>query len=112
VSIVLASIQKNVFFCANYGVSQGHIACNEGLLVDPCKIATIITMLAPTNVTKIKRFLGTIGFVDNSSKKCQSPMCKLQVKKNEEFIWNDACNKSWEWMKASMTCLPVLIIPN
>ncbi len=24
----------------------------------------------------------------------------------------DACAKSWEWMKASMTCLPVLIIHN
>ncbi len=82
-SIVLASIQKNVFFCVNYGVSQGHIVCNEGLLVDPWKIATIITMLAPTNITNIKIFLGTVGFVDNISKKCQSPMCKLQVKKKQ-----------------------------
>jgi len=24
----------------------------------------------------------------------------------------DACAQSWEWMKASMTCLPILIIPN
>jgi hypothetical protein len=38
-------------------------------------------------------------------------MCKL-LKKDEEFKWMDACAKSWEWMKASMTCLPILIIPN
>jgi hypothetical protein len=38
-------------------------------------------------------------------------MCKL-LKKNEEFKCDDACNKSWEWMKASMTCLLVLIVPN
>ncbi len=38
-------------------------------------------------------------------------MCKL-LKNNEEFKWDDACNKSWEWMKASMTCFPILIIPN
>jgi hypothetical protein len=36
-------------------------------------------------------------------------MCKL-LKKDEEFIWTKACAKSWEWMKASMTCLPALIV--
>jgi hypothetical protein len=38
-------------------------------------------------------------------------MCKL-LERNEEFKWDDACNKSWEWMNASMTCLFVLIVPN
>jgi hypothetical protein len=36
-------------------------------------------------------------------------MCKL-LKKDEEFICTKACSKSWEWMKASMTCLFVLIV--
>jgi hypothetical protein len=36
-------------------------------------------------------------------------MCKL-LKKDENFIWIKACAKSWEWMKASMTCLPILIV--
>jgi hypothetical protein len=36
-------------------------------------------------------------------------MCKL-LKKDENFIWIEACAKSWEWMKASMTYLPVLIV--
>jgi hypothetical protein len=38
-------------------------------------------------------------------------MCKL-LKKDEEFLWIKACAKSWEWMKASMTCLLVLIVPD
>jgi hypothetical protein len=38
-------------------------------------------------------------------------MCKL-LKKDEEFKWTEACNKSSEWMKASMTCLLVLMVPN
>ncbi len=38
-------------------------------------------------------------------------MCKL-LKKDEEFKWIDAFAKSWEWMKSSMTCLPILIVPN
>jgi len=38
-------------------------------------------------------------------------MCKL-LKKDEKFKWTKACNKSWEWMKTSMTCLEVLMVPN
>jgi hypothetical protein len=38
-------------------------------------------------------------------------MCKL-LNKDEKFIWTEACAKSWEWMKASMTCLPILIVPD
>ncbi len=30
----------------------------------------------------------------------------------EEFKWMDACTKSWEWIKASMTRLPILIVFN
>jgi hypothetical protein len=37
-----------------------------------------------------------------------TPMCKL-LKKNEIFLWTKTCVKSWEWMKASMTCLHILI---
>ncbi len=53
---------KNVCFCVNYGVSLGHIVCNEGLLVDPQKIIAITTMLAPTNVIEIKKILGASCF--------------------------------------------------
>jgi hypothetical protein len=38
-------------------------------------------------------------------------MCKL-LKKDQKNLWIKACAKSWEWMKASMACLLVLIIPN
>ncbi len=40
-----------------------------------------------------------------------APMCKL-LKKDGELKWIETCNKSWEWMKASMTCLLVLMVPN
>jgi len=36
-------------------------------------------------------------------------MCKL-LKKDEIFLWTKACAKSSKWMKASMTCLPILIV--
>jgi hypothetical protein len=69
-------------------------------------------MPTPTNVMEIKRFLGVASFYqryfqDFASK--VAPMCKL-LKKDEKFIWIKACAKSWEWMKASMTCLLIPII--
>jgi hypothetical protein len=36
-------------FCVNSGVLFGHIICHDGLLVDPCKITTIIDVLTLTN---------------------------------------------------------------
>jgi hypothetical protein len=69
-------------------------------------------MPTPTNPIEIKQFLGAIGFYwhyfwDFASK--ATPMCKLL--KKDEFFWGiEACAKSWECMKASMTCLHVLII--
>ncbi len=38
-------------------------------------------------------------------------MCK-SLKKDKEFKWTDVCTKSWEWMKASMTCSLILIVFN
>jgi hypothetical protein len=40
--------------CVNLGVLLGHIACHDGLLVDPWKITTIIAKPTPTNVMEIK----------------------------------------------------------
>jgi hypothetical protein len=83
-------------FCVNSGVLLGHIVCSDGLLVDFINFITITTMPILINVIEIKRFLGTISFYwhyfqDFVSK--AAPMCKL-LKKDEEFKWIEACNKS------------------
>jgi hypothetical protein len=33
-----------------------------------------------------------------------------KVEKDEKHLWIEACAKSSKWMKASMTCLPILIV--
>ncbi len=105
--------EKCVFY-VNFGVLLRHIVYNEGVLVDLRKISTITTMPVPINIIEIKRFLGATCFYrqyfrDFANK--TTLMCKL-LKRNEEVKWDDACNKSWEWMTASMTCLLFLIVPN
>lgn len=37
-------------------------------------------------------------------------MYKL-LKKDESFNWTKACTRTFEWMKSSMTTLPILIVP-
>jgi len=54
--------RKKCSFCVNLKVILGHIVCEDGLLVDLRKINIIIKMPTPTNVTKLKRFIGVAGF--------------------------------------------------
>jgi hypothetical protein len=66
------------------------------------------------NVIKIKRFLGVVGYYRHYFRNFASkvaPMCKL-LRKDEKFKWIEACNKYWEWTKTSMTCWPMLMVPN
>jgi hypothetical protein len=113
----LNGIRLNLFknaFCVNSGVLLGHIVCHDSLLVDPWKISAIIVMPPPTNVMEIKQFLGVASFYqcyfqDFANK--ATPMCKL-LKKDENFIWIEACAESWEWMKEFMRCLLVIIVPD
>jgi hypothetical protein len=46
----------------NLKVILGHIVCEDGLLVDLRKINIIIELPTPTNVKKLKRFIGVAGF--------------------------------------------------
>jgi hypothetical protein len=55
------NLEKYMFY-VNSKVLLGHVVCKEGLLVDPRKIMVIISILTPTNVTKVKPFLGVAGF--------------------------------------------------
>jgi hypothetical protein len=83
------------------GVILGHIVYSDVLLVDIKNIIAITKMPIPITMTQTKRFLGVARFYRyyfwNVASKV-APMCKL-LKKDEEFKWIEACNKSWEWMK-------------
>jgi len=36
--------------------------------------------------------------------------CANFSKKDGMLKWMEACAKAWEWMKSSMTCLPIVIV--
>ncbi len=72
--------------CVNSRVLLGHTICHEGLPVDPTKIIAITNMPTPTNVIKIKQFLGPTDFYKRYFATKATPMCK-PFKKDEVFYY-------------------------
>ena len=86
----------------------------EGILVDPQKIVAILDWKPPTNVTEVRSFLGLAGyyrkFVEGFSK-IATPLIKL-TRKEEKFIWSEACQNSFGELKQRLTTAPVLTLPS
>ena len=70
-------------------VFLGHVVSKKGIFVDPKKIETVVVWERPTNVTKVKSFLGLAGyyrrFVEGFSM-IVSPLLKL-TRKHAKFEW-------------------------
>ena len=92
----------------------GHAVSAEGISVDPQKIEAIVDWRPPTNVTEVRSFLGLAGyyrkFVEGFSK-IATPLIKL-TRKEEKFIWSEACQNSFDELKQRLTTAPVLTLPS
>jgi hypothetical protein len=92
----------------------GHIITNGEIKVDPVKINEILNWKQPTDVSKIRSFLGLAGyyrrFIVGFSKivKLVTPL----LEKGKEFKWDEACQKYFEELKERVTTAPVLIMPD
>ena len=61
----------------------------HGISVDPGKVSTIIEWERPTNVKKVRSFLGMVGYYRHFVKDFSiiaKPMTKL-TQKNVKFVW-------------------------
>ena len=92
----------------------GHVISAEGVSVDPQKIKAIVNWKPPTNVNEIRNFLGLAGyyrkFVEGFSK-LAAPLTKL-TRKEEKFVWSEACQQSFDELKRKLTLAPVLTLPS
>ncbi|XP_071683185.1 uncharacterized protein [Lolium perenne] len=79
----------------------GHIVSEEGVAVDPSKVAAVTEWESPKNVGEIRSFLGLGGyyrrFLENFSK-IAKPMTGL-LKKEKKFTWTDECEASFQGLK-------------
>lgn len=80
--------------------------------VDPKKIKAIMSWLAPTNVIKVRSFMGLVGyyrcFVKEISR-IANPITSLQ-KKNQVFKWMKRCKKAFETLREKLRTTPFLAI--
>lgn len=80
---------------------------------DPSKIQAIIDWPAPTSLTTLRAFLGLTGFyrrfVQNYAA-IASPLTDLL--RSTTFSWPPLAARAFEELKAAMTNLPLLSLPN
>jgi hypothetical protein len=73
----------------------GHIITDRGIKVDPGKISEILNWKQPTDVSKIRSFLGLTGyyrrFIEDFSN-IVKPLTSM-LEKGKEFKWGEACQK-------------------
>ncbi|XP_073045319.1 uncharacterized protein [Primulina eburnea] len=91
----------------------GHFISKKGLEVDPAKIEAISRWKQPINITEIRSFLGLAGYYRRFIKdfaKIAVPLTQL-TRKDNPFLWNDECEKSFCKLKEMLTSAPVLALP-
>ena len=113
--IVLQTLREHRFY-AKLSKCQflGHIVSIEGVSVDPQKVEAILNWKPPMSVTEIRSFLGLAGyyrkFVEGFSK-IATPLTRL-TRKEEPFLWSEACQQSFDELKGRLTSALILTLPS
>ncbi|WJZ91147.1 hypothetical protein VitviT2T_010247 [Vitis vinifera] len=96
------------------GIVLGHIVSKKGIEVDKAKVELIIRLPPPITVKGVRQFLGHAGFYRRFIKdfsKLSKPLCEL-LGKDDKFVWDERCQKSFEQLKQFLTTTPIVRAPN
>ena len=102
---------KKCIFYSPFGILLGHIVCKQGLLVDPAKIALILSLPLLTNMNMLRMTLGHTGYYHRFIRGYASiiaPVEKL-LKKDVVFIWSPECQGSFDMVKVKMDLALILV---
>ncbi|WRX08490.1 Reverse transcriptase/retrotransposon-derived protein [Theobroma cacao] len=91
----------------------GHVVSKDGIQVDSKKIEAVEKWPRPTSVTEIRSFVGLAGYYCRFVKDFSKIVARLTklTRKDTKFEWSDACENSFEKLKACLTTAPVLSLP-
>ena len=92
----------------------GFIINNRGISPDPKKVDAIRTLPAPTCVREVRSFIGMCSyyrrFIPNFSEIAE-PVVAL-TRKHARFKWSEECQTVFEYLKQSLTIVPLLAYPD
>ena len=101
-----------------FGVSSGkflgHVVSRKGIKINPDQIAALVDLAKLRNIKQVQRLTGMVAalerFISKSADKCK-PFFRLLGKKSK-FVWNKECLATFQGIKAYLSTLPCLSIPN
>eukprot|EP00253_Pinus_taeda_P010219 PITA_10219 len=97
-------------FLMTEGTVLGHTISQQGLQVDPNKIAIIQKVPPPQKIRDVRSFLGFVGYYGRFIKdfsKLASPLFSL-LGKDVEFKWIDDCQGALDELKDKLVSAPIL----
>nr|GEX57749.1 reverse transcriptase domain-containing protein [Tanacetum cinerariifolium] len=90
----------------------GHVIDSQGIYVDPAKIESIKDWTSPKSPTKIRQFLGLVGyyrrFIEGFSKMAK-PITKL-TQKEVKFEWGNKQEAAFQLLKQKLCSAPILAL--
>ena len=101
-------------FMVNKGIMLGHVISSKGIEVDKAKTELISKLPSPTNVKKVRQFLGHASFYRIFIKdflKIDKPLYEL-LEKDAKFSWDKDYRKSFEELRSHLTTAPIVRAPN
>ena len=109
---LFAKLSKCRFWKREVGF-LGHRVSEEGVAVDPAKIAAIKEWPHPTSVTEIQIFLGLAGYYRKFVQGFASvskPLTRL-TGKGIAYEWSIETNEAFKRLKEALTTAPILALP-
>jgi hypothetical protein len=86
----------------------------DGVKPNPEKVQVIRSLPVPRTVKDVRSFIGAASFyrrfIPNFSEIAE-PMIKL-TKKYARFVWSDECQTAFEYLKESLSVVPLLAYPD
>ena len=92
----------------------GFIISEDGIMAHPDKVKVMRQILSPTCVREVRSFLGMCSyyrrFIPNFS--AIAKPCIRLTEKFAKFEWNKKCQATFDFLKQSLTTVPVLAYPD
>jgi len=93
---------------------MGHTVSENGLQIDPAKVAAITDLEAPTNLEELRRVLGMINYVSRFIPNLTNVIAPLSMllKKDVDWNWTTSQDTAFLEVKKLLVNTPVLAIYN